>query len=219
VSDVNAFPQSSSKKQPAFPARFVQISGRRIPTELAWLVTANGLQIPALYKLMKLAREAGHRLSSIVSAAEHALKLLKGRELFAYISALASKPVDFDFAAAQRADAAAVSQREASEKKAREERIAALVAAYRGHTVIDPDGTEFTVDSVSVCAVYRGQSYSATHERGLEWLEKMDRVARGVDRAAAKLKPALDAAANLEAHLTTLRALTKPRWVGALRGA
>lgn len=177
VRDVNGGkPQSSSKKQPTRGA-FVRIANKAVPTDLAWLVQKNSLQVPALFLLMAEARKAGHRLSNVVSAAEHAIKHLNGRSLFAYVKSLLVKPVDYAYVATTKA--AEHEQRLATERDAaaRADQVRDLVERYRGKRVVDSQGTVFEVDSASIVITQPdGQRHAATHERGLDWLRMMDSV-------------------------------------------
>ncbi len=211
VRDVNGGkPQSSSKKQPA-PGAFVRIDNKAVPSDLAWLVQKNSLQVPALFLLMAEARKAGHRLSNVVSAAEHAIKDLNGRSLFAYVKSLLVKPVDYAYVATTKA--AEREQRQATERDAaaRADQVRDLVERYRGKRVVDAQGTVFEVDSASIVITQpNGQRHAATHERGLDWLRMMDSVQRqgGIPPGqvgAQNVKPA--ATSLIRDHIKGLRAM------------
>lgn len=187
VRDVNGGkPQSSLKRQPA-RGDFVRIADKAVPSDLAWLVQKNSLQVPALFLLMAEARKAGHRLSNVVSAAEHAITDLKGKSLFAYVRSLLVKPVDYAHVAT--AKAAERDQRLAMKRNAaaRADQIRDLVQRYRGKRVVDAQGTVFEVDSASIVITQPdGQRHAATHERGLDWLRMMDSVDRHGELAPAR---------------------------------
>lgn len=147
VQDVNKNPkQSSSKNQPSQgPGSFCKISGRTVPSDLAWLHLDNDLTLSGLFSLMKKARQAGTRLSHVVAHATKALSALRGRQLFAYLSSLISLPLDFEaIAKVKLAEAAKIEaqQREESERAAKR----AHVATLKGQRYIDPQGRCWQVE-------------------------------------------------------------------------
>ncbi|MBB3261278.1 helix-turn-helix domain-containing protein [Paraburkholderia sp. WP4_3_2] len=152
VQDVNseAFKQSSSKKQP-LRASFEELEGKKIPADLTWLHRENQLSVTGLLRLMRLARESGKRLSDIVSSTRAALTPLQGRELFAYLRALAGKTVDF----AATASKAREREQQASEKKAKDARVVAQLASLRkmaGQTFRTPDNVLLTIEDAGFYA-------------------------------------------------------------------
>lgn len=185
VRDVNLPPQqSSSKKQSPGARAFIRVQGKAVPSELAWLVTQNNLSLSGLFHLMKRAKLAGHRLSDVVQVVQETLSKLSGRELFAYLVALLAKGTDFTFVARQRTKEVQTAREAAQNEAARLSRIAELVTALRGVSVVRNDGTALSVDELSVLVIRRdGTSSSATHQRALDSLEE---IARLVGEAAER---------------------------------
>ncbi|MEN7527700.1 MULTISPECIES: helix-turn-helix domain-containing protein [unclassified Cupriavidus] len=140
---------------------FKTINGKAVPSDLAWLAERNALAVTAIFKLMKAARAAGKRLSDVVAVTKHALQKLQGKELYAYLSSLLSKDVDFTFIAKEHADMA--DQEQQRERKAAEtqNRISQLAVSLRGKKFELPDGSTISVDEVSV-VVRRGSFTSST---------------------------------------------------------
>ncbi|MCY0858786.1 hypothetical protein [Cupriavidus sp. D39] len=182
-----------------------------MPSDLAWLVQKNSLQVPALFLLMAEARKAGHRLSNVVSAAEHAIKELKGKWLFAYVRSLLVKPVDYAHVA--KAKETEQEQRLATERDAaaRANQVQDLVQRYRGKRVVDAQGNVFEVDSASIVITSpNGQRRAAAHEQGLDWLLMMDTLHhRGECTPAPATVRKADKATSgaIVDHLKGLRAL------------
>lgn len=178
VRDVNLPPQqSSSKKQSPGARPFIRVQGKAVPSELAWLVTQNNLSLSGLFHLMKRAKLAGHRLSDVVQVVQDTLSKLTGRELFAYLVALLAKRTDFTFVARQRTKEVQTAREAAQNEAARLSRVAELVSALRGVSVVRNDGTVLSVDEVSVLVIRRdGTSSSATHQRALDSLEEIARL-------------------------------------------
>lgn len=175
--------QSSLKRQPASGGSFVRIQGKGVPDDLAWLVTENALQLPALFLLMRIAREAKQRLSDVVAAARHALSELRGRSLFCYVRALIQKPIDYSYILArQQAKADAVDTADRA-RAAAELRLAELLSRLRGRRHVLENGTALEIDEASVViSSARGIRYALPHERSLPWLE---RFAKRIERLNA----------------------------------
>lgn len=137
------------------------IDGKAVPSDLVWLAERNALPVTAIFKLMKVARAAGKRLSDVVAVTKHALQKLQGKELYAYLNSLLSKDVDFTFIAKEQADTADQEQqreRQIAESKAR---ISQLAVSLRGKKFELQDGSTISVDEVSV-VVRRGSYTSST---------------------------------------------------------
>ncbi|CAN7778748.1 helix-turn-helix domain-containing protein [Cupriavidus necator] len=186
VSGVNNPKQSSTKKHPR-PRAFVQIDDRAVPIDLAPLVRDRELKASALFLLMRLAREAGQRLSDVVSAAGHALGLLRGRELFAYLKALVGKPIDYGHVVRTRR--AEEDKRHAADARAAQDRleVAQLIERYRGRRVSAPGGRIYEVDSASIVITEaNGRRSSLGHGQARAWLIEMDRAATGLSSALAQ---------------------------------
>ncbi|WP_458764316.1 helix-turn-helix domain-containing protein [Cupriavidus basilensis] len=174
VRDVNLPPlQSSTKKQPATPARFTEIQGKTVPADLAWLVQERQLRLSGLFLLMKLARTASQRLSDVVAATRHALAKLEGKELFAYLAALVRKPVDFTHIAKSMTAETEAKEADRLEAQRRDARLATLVDALRGKTLVRADGATWSVDEASLVVRANGVTSALPHARALEHLEVM----------------------------------------------
>ena len=93
-----------------------------LPMDLTWL-TRNGLSRSGIFKLMSIAKQAGKRLSDVVTAVYDRIESIKGARLYAYLKALASGPTDFAVAAANA--------RRAIEATKQEQRDRAKVALFR----------------------------------------------------------------------------------------
>ncbi|AQV99494.1 DNA-binding protein (plasmid) [Cupriavidus necator] len=183
VSGVNNPKQSSTKKHSG-PRAFVQIHDRAVPIDLAPLVRDQELTTSALFLLMRLAREAGHRLSDVVSAAGHVLGPLRGRELFAYLKSLVGKPIDYGHVVRTRK--AQEDERRATAAQAAQDRleVAQLIERYRGRRVSAPDGRIYEVDSASIVITEaNGRRNSLGHDQARAWLIEMDRAAAGLSPA------------------------------------
>ncbi|MFS8981485.1 helix-turn-helix domain-containing protein [Cupriavidus necator] len=186
VSGVNNPKQSSTKKHPG-QGVFVQIDDRAVPIDLAPLVRDQELRTSALFLLMRLAREAGHRLSDVVSASGDALGPLRGRELFAYLKSLLGKPIDYGHVVRTRK--AQEDERHAADARAAQDRqeVAQLIERYRGRRVSAPDGRIYEVDSASIVITEaNGRRSSLGHGQARAWLIEMDRAATGLTRALAQ---------------------------------
>jgi DNA-binding transcriptional ArsR family regulator len=140
---------------------FKTIDGKAVPSDLAWLAERNALAVTAIFKLMKAARAAGKRLSDVVAVTKHALQKLQGKELYAYLSSLLSKDVDFTFIAEEQAEMADQEQQRERKAAERKTRISQLAASLRGKKFELPDGSTISVDEVSV-VVRRGSFTSST---------------------------------------------------------
>ncbi len=142
------------------------------------------LKPSALFLLMRLAREAGHRLSDIVSASGHALERLRGRELFAYLKSLLGKPIDYGHVARTRK--AQEDERHAADARAAQDQqeVARLIERYCGRRVSGPDGRIYEVDSASIVITEgNGRRSSLGHGQARAWLIEMDRAANGLAHA------------------------------------
>ncbi|WP_454740492.1 helix-turn-helix domain-containing protein [Cupriavidus necator] len=208
VSGVNKPKQSSTKKHPG-QGVFVQIDDRAVPLDLAPLVRDRGLKTSALFLLMRLAREAGHRLTDVVSASDHALRPLRGRELFAYLKSLLGKPIDYGHVVRTRK--AQEDERHAAEARAAQDRqeVAQLVERYRGRRVSAPDGRIYEVDSASIVITEaNGRRSSLGHGQARAWPIEMDRAATGLTRALAQPSSATrSSSAMAQAAIEHLRSL------------
>lgn len=152
---------------------FKTINGKAVPSDLAWLAERNALAVTAIFKLMKAARAAGKRLSDVVAVTKHALQKLQGKELYAYLSSLLSKDVDFTFIAKEQADMA--DQEQQRERKAAEtqNRINQLAASLRGKKFELPDGSTISVDEASVVVKRGGFTSSTPLHAALSQLEAL----------------------------------------------
>nr|WP_316157509.1 helix-turn-helix domain-containing protein [Cupriavidus sp. BIC8F] len=208
VSGVNNPKQSSTKKLSG-PREFVQIHDRAVPIDLAPLVRDQELTTSALFLLMRLAREAGHRLSDVVSAAGHVLGPLRGRELFAYLKSLLGKPIDYSYVVQTRK--AQEDERRATAAQAAQDRleVAQLVERYRGRRVSAPDGRIYEVDSASIVITEaNGRRSSLGHDQARAWLIEMDRAATGLSRALAQPSSATrSSSATAQAAIEQLRSI------------
>ena len=180
MSGVNNPKQSSTKKHPGTGA-FVRINNQAVPFDLAPLVQHQELKASGLFLLMRLARKGGHRLSDIVSVAGHALRPLRGRELFAYLKSLLERPIDFGHVARMQ-KAREEEERAATARAALEQQqIAQLVERYRGRQVSGPCGRIYEVDSASIVITEtNGLRSSLAHARAHALLIEMERIAAGV---------------------------------------
>ncbi|QEZ48881.1 helix-turn-helix domain-containing protein [Cupriavidus oxalaticus] len=208
VSGVNNPKQSSTKKHSG-PREFVQIHDRAVPIDLAPLVRDQELTTSALFLLMRLAREAGHRLSDVVSAAGHVLGPLRGRELFAYLKSLLGKPIDYSYVVQTRK--AQEDERRATAAQAAQDRleVAQLVERYRGRRVSAPDGRIYEVDSASIVITEaNGRRSSLGHDQARAWLIEMDRAATGLSRTLAQPSSATrSSSAMAQAAIEQLRGI------------
>lgn len=208
VSGVNNPKQSSTKKHSG-PREFVQIRDRAVPIDLAPLVRDQQLTTSALFLLMRLAREAGHRLSDVVSAAGHFLGPLRGRELFAYLKSLLGKPIDYRHVVQSRK--AQEDERRATAAQAAQDRleVAQLIEQYRGRRVFAPDGRIYEVDSASIVITEAdGRRSSLGHDQARAWLIEMDRAATGLARAVAQPSSATPSSSAIaQAAIEQLRSI------------
>lgn len=171
--------QSSSKRQPPPARQFVLVQGKAVPADLAWLVIENALELPALFLLMRMARDAKQRLSDIVAATGRALVGLRGRSLFSYVRALIQKPIDYGHLVARRQAKAEVERITAEARAAESQKIADLLRLLRGQRHLREDGMALEIDEASVVIVTaQGVRYALPHERSLQWLQAFARVDR-----------------------------------------
>lgn len=158
---------------------------------------------------MRLAREAGHRLSDVVSASGHALGPLRGRELFAYLKSLLGMPVDYGHVVRTRKDQE--DERHAADARAAQDRreVGQLVERYRGRRVSAPDGRMYEVDSASIVITEaNGRRSSLGHGQARAWLIEMDRAATGLTRALAQPSSATrSSSAMAQAAIEQLRSI------------
>ncbi|UIF88533.1 winged helix-turn-helix domain-containing protein [Cupriavidus sp. UYPR2.512] len=163
VTDVNpgVNKQSSTKKQSSRGFAFKIINGKPVPADLAWLAESNALAITGIFKLMKVARDTGKRLSDVVAVSKHPLGKLRGRELFAYLSVLLTKEVDFTFVSKVQAEAGLLQRQQAEQDAKKKARINELATLLRGKTFDMQDGSAITVDEASV-VICRGAYTSST---------------------------------------------------------
>ncbi|TPQ30494.1 hypothetical protein C2U69_31065 [Cupriavidus pinatubonensis] len=163
---------------------------------------------------MRLARKGGHRLSDIVSVAGHALRPLRGRELFAYLKSLLERPIDFGHVARVQ-KAREEGERAATARAALEQQqIAQLVERYRGRQVSAPCGRIYEVDSASIVITEtNGLRSSLGHARAHAWLIEMDRVAAKLSPVRAQQMPeaARPSSAKARAAIEHLRHLVLRR--------
>ncbi|WP_258234685.1 helix-turn-helix transcriptional regulator [Cupriavidus pinatubonensis] len=213
VSGVNNPKQSSTKKHPG-SGSFVRINKQAVPVDLAPLVQHQELKASGLFLLMRLARKGGHRLSDIVSVAGHALRPLRGRELFAYLKSLLERPIDFGHVARVQ-KAREEGERAATARAALEQQqIAQLVERYRGRQVSAPCGRIYEVDSASIVITEtNGLRSSLGHARAHAWLIEMDRVAAKLSPVRAQQMPeaARPSSAKARAAIEHLRHLVLRR--------
>lgn len=185
MSGVNNPKQSSTKKHPG-TGSFVRINNQAVPFDLVPLVQHQELKASGLFLLMRLARKGGHRLSDIVAVAGHALKPLRGRELFAYLKSLLEKSIDFGHVARMQ-KAQEEEERTATAKAALEQlQISQLLERYRGRQVSAPCGRIYEVDSASIVITEtNGLRSSLGHARAHAWLIEMDRAAQGISPSSS----------------------------------
>jgi hypothetical protein len=144
MQDVNTNPtQSSMKKQPQ-RGLFEKIGNRTVPVDLAWLHRENSLSLSGIFKLMKAARVAGSRLSDVVAHANDAIRPIKGRELYAYLTALVGLPIDHASKARQRDADRLERESEAAEKRTRAETVKEI-SSRTGSAYTAPDGRQWLV--------------------------------------------------------------------------
>ena len=113
--------------------------------------------------------------------AGHALRPLRGRQLFAYLKSLLERPIDFGHVArvqkAREEEECAATDRAALGQQ----QVAQLVERYRGKRVSAPCGRIYEVDSASIVITEtNGLRSSLGHARAHAWLIEMDRAAAGV---------------------------------------
>lgn len=217
VRDVNLPPQqSSSKKQSPGASPFIRVQGKAVPSELAWLVTQNGLALTGLFALMKRAKAVGHRLSNVIAVVSDALIPLKGRELFAYIQALLSKTVDYAFVAEQQATQAQAERAKGEAATAVAAEISDLVSRLRGVQVTRADGAVLSVDEASVVIEKAGCRAAAPHALALDLLREMA-ARQANDGQLAFVRPCPDpfkrgrSLAVMEAQLAAAREILRGR--------
>ncbi|MCY0852644.1 helix-turn-helix transcriptional regulator [Cupriavidus sp. D39] len=217
VRDVNVHPQqSSSKKQSPGTSPFIRVLGKAVPSELAWLVTQNGLALTGLFALMKRAKAVGHRLSNVIAVVRDALIPLKGRELFAYIQALLSKTVDYAFVAEQQATQAQAERAKAEAAAAVTAEISDLVSRLRGVQVTRADGAVLSVDEASVVIEKAGRRAAAPHALAFDLLREMA-ACQANDGKSAFARPCVDpfergqSLAVMEAQLAAARGILRGR--------
>lgn len=217
VRDVNLPPQqSSSKKQSPGASPFIRVLGKAVPSELAWLVTQNGLALTGLFALMKRAKAVGHRLSSVIAVVSDALIPLKGRELFAYIQALLSKTVDYTFVAEQQATQAQADRAKGEAAAAVAAEISDVVSRLRGVQVTRADGAVLSVDEASVVIEKAGRRAAAPHGLALDLLREMA-ASQANDGQLAFARPCPDpvkrgrSLAVMEAQLAAARGILRGR--------
>lgn len=90
---------------------------------------------------MHTARRMGHFLSDIVKGCQSAIRPHMGRELYAYLRALITKPVDYGYLRAQQEKKEAEQGQKASEIAHREAFIREGMEKVRGRTFATEDGT------------------------------------------------------------------------------
>lgn len=96
-------PEKGARQEPAgvqakSPTNPMKRIGRfLLPANLVWLHDTGGLAPTAILKLMGLAKLKGQKLSNIVKYAMHHISHLRGRELYAYLCALAKKDKDYGY--------------------------------------------------------------------------------------------------------------------------
>lgn len=110
-----------------------------------------GLTSPQLFLLMRLAREAGKKLSDIVVVCHEPIEKLRGVELFAYLRTLTQADKDFGHIRQHAVE----EKQQAEERIAQVERTASMKARYRGKWLRGPQDTLFQTDSIGRVAVYR----------------------------------------------------------------
>ncbi|WP_205182591.1 hypothetical protein [Burkholderia sp. LMG 13014] len=148
VQDVNNAPkQSYSKNQPR-RGLFEKIGNRTVPGDLAWLHTDNALSLSGLFKLMRIAKQKGARLSDVVMYSRHALSSLKGRELYAYLTTLIGLPVDHAWRAKEQSEQLEAAAAQAAEKRRDEEQIEEI-DRLAGQSFVAPGGQLWTVEEGS----------------------------------------------------------------------
>lgn len=128
------------------PPKFVTVHGKRIPIELAWLVQKNKLLVTGLLRLMKLAKQAGHRLSDVVAVSVNCLIPLKSRDLYGYLISLLQKDKDYGYLAKKQNDDAT----KENETRQRKVLLARKMQEWNGRL--------FTNQSQSVTYLVRGCS-------------------------------------------------------------
>lgn len=77
------------------PRQTTIVDGKVIPNDLVWMSKDRGLPATGILRLMKLASQAGQRLSDIVGLCRAALAALNGKALFAYVRKLIGQDKDY----------------------------------------------------------------------------------------------------------------------------
>jgi hypothetical protein len=95
---------------------FVRIGPFRIPADLTKLIHQGGMKVTAVLKLMKVASQAGQKLSEVVAALGDKIFDLHGRQLFAYINTACDGYRNFS---AEKANA----EKAEADRKQREEAV------------------------------------------------------------------------------------------------
>lgn len=146
--------------------KFTKRGDCRIPLDLAWLVDRNGLAPRALCKLMKLAKTHGKVLSDVVSAAAKYLHELKGNRLFAYLSALCKRDIDFR----------SIVDSEAKERQSKQlkQRLAEKRDALVGRSFVSKKGTTAVVHPGGVMYLIKDGVQLGTIILNEEWLTQYD---------------------------------------------
>lgn len=132
----------STPQAAAAPAP-VKLQGKTIPRDLAWLATDGGLNATGVLRLMKLAREAGKRLSDVVAVTKAHLKTLAGKSLFAYIRSLLKQDKDFAFLNKRSHDQG---EKDAKQRRDRE-LVARKALEWQGRRFKARDGRIITIES------------------------------------------------------------------------
>jgi hypothetical protein len=148
VSISRVLPLSSPSEDSRRAGAFTQVDHVKIPSDLVWLVTSQGLKATGVLALMRLAKAAKQRLSDVVSTTRRYLEGLRGRELFAYLRALLGKDRDYSW----QVQDAAIAQQERIEQ----ERIARKSLELEGRQFRTRDGkVSVTVESSGILTEIR----------------------------------------------------------------
>ena len=164
-------------------AKSVVVGNFRLPADLSHLVVEQELEPTGLLSLMKLAKQAGQRLSDIVAVAKDWIAELKGREVYAYLLTLIKQGKDFRYLRAVAEDEAVMG----AAARANEVRLAQKAIDWLGRVFATSDGAgTIAVEPGGWLRIRRPAVYGATQDstRRID-VEFMQLVERGELRLMA----------------------------------
>ncbi|CAG0961906.1 hypothetical protein RHDC4_00742 [Rhodocyclaceae bacterium] len=152
---------SAGQKTKPAPSKSVVIDGKVIPADLGWMVKDRGMRVTGILKLMRLARNAKHRLSDIVALSWEALKPLRGNALFAYLCKLIMQDKDWTWLR-KRNDKDAEDE---TKRQQDAELIARKVIEWQGHRYVSRDQQRIWIVESSGMIVLHGANASRRMDR------------------------------------------------------